>query len=168
MSSEFLKYVINEDIYSISEPELEKSQPSASDSVVHEPASVENKPAEPIMESHSSEVIAVLVATANHEIDPSTKDYIDKILNSVRLSLSEAQLIAVSDAAILPKNLSSFQRIISFTGDLPLPFSSLGKYSFHEWEQSRIILLDPPEIISGSVEFRKRLWNALKQEFKIE
>lgn len=160
---QFLKFLINEDIYKIDQ------EGSAVEYDLQEPK--EQNVAEPISETiiKSSDELAVYKSILVVVEDPTNvglnlkdKQYLAKILSAVNADLHKISLVNIHKNEI--EGLTGVEQILVFT-----PNSTFGVantlYELNTLDDAKIIISDPLDQVSQSVELRKSLWEALQKMF---
>ncbi|MEP2025861.1 MAG: hypothetical protein ABJH98_10990 [Reichenbachiella sp.] len=169
-SNEFLKYLINEDIYAIDEKSEVITQPDAvaetSDGAqkeevtsVQEPVVALEKPAKP-----TNEILIIFDNPTAVNLPAADLDYLGKILGAIGKSIDKVDFQNV--AATTPKT-AGYVHVIAFTPNhqLPIP-SSTQQYVSTKLGEGHLIIADALNNISASTDLRKKLWGVLQQVFK--
>lgn len=166
-SQEFLKYLINEDIYSV-----DKGSPVEA----YENTAIESfQVAEPIAEvvqesvvetksvvSQYKSILVVVEDESSDGLNNKDKQYLAKILSAVKADLYNISLVNIHNDEL--QGLVGVENILVFTPNSSLKVDS-AKYEMANYSQTKIILSDPLDKVSESVELRKQLWAALQKMF---
>lgn len=167
-SNDFLKFLINEDIYSIDD---QKEQPA-----VEQPSAAAAAPAEPSKTTEEPVAKVVLPAKPKHEIvilfdNPIAEAlpaddlaYLGKILGAIGRSAEKVDFLNVAKGA---PSVTGYAYVIAFTPNHQLPVSaSTQQYVSVELGDARLIVADALNNISASKDLRLKLWGVLQQVFK--
>ncbi|WP_422362253.1 hypothetical protein [Reichenbachiella sp.] len=168
-SNEFLKFLINEDIYLIDnlpeaevtiEPEKEtvaNSEPSPT--IVSEPKVTLSSPQKP-----TNEILVIFDNPTAKGLPTGDLEYLGKILGAIGQSTEKVDFQNV--AATTPKP-TGYDYVIAFTPNHQLPVAaSTQQYVSTKLGDGRLIVADALNNISASTDLRKKLWNVLQQVFK--
>ena len=159
---EFLKFLINEDIYSVDKTnaveayqEIEIKTPEVAEPkenlVEPEPNVVHYKP-----------ILVIVEDTTSEGLNNQDKQYLAKILSAVKADLHSITLINIQKEAL--KELNGVENILMFTPNSTLPIKS-ELYELANFDSAKIIASDPLGKVAQSVELRKQLWAALQKMF---
>lgn len=160
-SQEFLKYFITEDIYQVPEKQPDESIQVARE--VSDPTVPDESIDLPEIVEPSNEVLLIVRDEQNEILSDKDRVYLEKILHAVKLSWEMVDVLNLAKQQV--PRLTGYQRIMVFCTGAELPFSMTTNYAFTSWEGTQVLMVDPPEVISASVELRKKLWSALQQAF---
>jgi hypothetical protein len=166
-SQEFLKYLINEDIYSVDKGNpveayenaaIESPQVAEPIAEVKQEAEVETKPAV----SQYKSILVIVEDESSDGLNNKDKQYLAKILSAVKADLYSISLVNIHKNEL--QGLDGVENILVFTDNSSLKAES-SKYDMADYSQAKIILSDPLDKVSESVELRKQLWGALQKMF---
>ena len=164
-NQEFLKYLINEDIYSVDKGNpVEAYENAAIESPqVAEPITEDVQEAEvkPIVSQYKS-ILVVVEDESSDGLNNKDKQYLAKILSAVKADLYSISLVNIHKNEL--QGLDGVENILVFTDNSSLKAES-AKYKMANYSQAKIILSDPLDKVSESVELRKQLWEALQLMF---
>jgi len=169
-SNDFLKFLINEDIYVIDtklESELEtiRAVKESEDSVTSKISKVE-EPIEKLVvsEKQKNEVLVIFDNPTSADLPAEDKDYLGKILGAIGKSNEKADFHNVAQAT---PNADGYAFVIAFTPNHQLPVSaSTQQYVAVKLGNGQLIVADALNNISTSTDLRKKLWGVLQQVFK--
>ncbi|SMD37998.1 hypothetical protein SAMN04488029_3581 [Reichenbachiella faecimaris] len=169
-SNDFLKFLINEDIFLIDEKSVKNSQVDAvvdhedtpqkeKVSTVQEPSVELESPAKP---THETLILFDNPTAVN--LPTSDLEYLGKILGAIGSSIEKVDFQNV--AATTPKTVG-YSYVIAFTPNhqLPVPVSTQ-QYVSTKLGDGQLIVADALNNISASPDLRKKLWGVLQQVFK--
>lgn len=171
-SNEFLKFLINEDIYLIDQKE-ESSAVVEEVSVVEDSATVEevapavvSEPEEKlvVIEKPKNQILVIFDNPTAKELPAGDLDYLGKILGAIGQSTDKVDFQNV--AATTPKAVG-YDYVIAFTPNHQLPVAaSTQQYVSTKLGDGQLIVADALNNISASTDLRKKLWGVLQQVFK--
>lgn len=173
-SKDFLKFLINEDIYLIDNlPEAEVEVKEATEAPVKEttPAS-EPSPArvsEPKItlstpQKPTNEILVIFDNPTAKNLPAGDLAYLGKIMGAIGKSVEKVDFQNV--AATTPKAVG-YDYVIAFTPNhqLPVP-ASTQQYVSTKLGDGQLIVADALNNIAASTDLRKKLWGVLQQVFK--
>jgi hypothetical protein len=150
---EFLKHVINENLYLIDEQRDEyQTDESNEPDVVHEPI-VE-------MEKPGKSILVIFGYSDMGRIPQQQEEYLVKILAAVDLKLEDIDLKNSAQT----HETDQYEKVICFTkkySGIPTP----KHYEIDKIRETNWLVVDELNLISASTDLRKRLWNVLKTMF---
>ena len=169
-SNEFLKFLINEDIYlidnlpeapkEVKEPVVDSApKPESEKSIVSEPKVALSPPQKPV-----NEVLVIFDNPTAKHLPAGELEYLGKILGAIGRSVEKVDFQNV--AATTPKPVG-YRYVITFTPNhqLPVP-ASTQQYVAAKLGDGQLIVADALNNISASTDLRKKLWSVLQQVFK--
>lgn len=164
-AADFLKYVINEDIYLIdtfsdaveNTAEVEELKPAIQEDV-SEPTEELKKVVVP-----SNEILVVYDNVIADEMLQTELNYLGKILGAIGKS---TDLIDSLNVASSKPNHQGYKYVLCFTPNhkLPIPISTI-QYEKVNFEGAQVVIADSLTNISGSTDLRKKLWGVLQGMF---
>ncbi|MEO9967855.1 MAG: hypothetical protein ABJF11_18835 [Reichenbachiella sp.] len=168
-SNDFLKFLINENIYLIDEKgEAEAQAVDPKDTTSYSDDSQEaqaNEP-EPVLEKPipSNDILIIFDNPSEPELAVGDKEYLDKILGAIGKSIAIVDFLNV---AVTNPEINGYKQVIAFTPNHKLPIAvSTMQYAATTMDGIEIIVADSLINISGSTDLRKKLWGVLQQVFK--
>ncbi|WP_109829917.1 hypothetical protein [Reichenbachiella versicolor] len=161
MSSEFLKYLINEDIYIIEDEMYSSTSNQVS---IPKPGSKVLEAKEPVSEVSSSyepknDILILYEGQVTDEMHIADMELLSKILGAVSCSLDQVDIRPNA----IPIPLSVYEKVIAFTSNYN--FTQKVKYSMYNEGGTKIIISDPLSKVAISTEMKKSLWGAIQQLF---
>ena len=177
--SEFLKYIYNEELYIIDEPEL---QPVHADTAGTESKEVvvenENNNTSTLVEEptpisffgNNEKGILILVDDTTDELlNQKDLDLLMKIIESgLHYSKNDFALVNVAKKSIDQiLNEISYSYLISFGIDLSNSFSDTTPYTIHKVGSSQLLFSEPLSSMHDNKARKGKLWLALKSMFNI-
>lgn len=167
-SNEFLKFLINEDVYLIDNlpvaqeeerpkeiPQTEASAPT----IASEPKVILSTPQRP-----TNEILIIFDNPTAKSLPAGDLEYLGKIMGAIGKSVEKVDFQNV--AATTPKAVG-YGYVIAFTPNhqLPVP-ASTQQYVSTKLGDGQLIVADALNNIAASTELRKKLWGVLQQVFK--
>lgn len=168
-SNDFLKFLINEDVYIIDQKSEEKvtevlSENKPEKTKENEPSSV----AEPVEELEApempkNEILVIFDNPSAVELPAADFEYLGKILVAIGKSTDKVDFLNVAQNVT---NVNGYAQVIAFTPNhkLPVPVS-IQQYVAVKLEGAQLIVADALNNISASTDLRKKLWGVLQQVF---
>ncbi|UXX79312.1 hypothetical protein N7E81_18325 [Reichenbachiella carrageenanivorans] len=170
-SNDFLKFLINEDIYVIDGQNEEPPVVEAKEApvVVEAEKAIEAPvaakiiiPAKPTKPKH--EVIILFDNPIAETLPAVDMAYLEKILGAIGLSTEKVDFLNVAKHA---PSVSGYAYVIAFTPNHQLPVSvSTQQYVSVKLGDAQLIVADALNNISVSKDLRLKLWGVLQQVFK--
>jgi len=181
MENNHLKYLINEEIYVIDEPELEQTvtkseykENTEDTAVVAEPipeTTEEAKPAESkvnIQGNASANVLILFNNTEATEIPEKEKTFLTNILKAVKLTTSDIGLINTTDSTVTLERIQGTSKaniILAFETPDNVGLAEIQNYAISEASSCKILMADSLSEIEKDTEKKKALWTNLQQLF---
>lgn len=168
-TKDFLKFLINEEIYLIDSQEADgqpkpivADKPSASleDSTVV--AEEEAAPVAPSAPVH--EILVIFDNPISKDLVAGDREYLGKILGAIGQSIDQ---VAFHNMATGSTSTEGYRFVMAFTPNhqLEVPISTM-QYTSVKLKESQLIVADALSNIAQSTDLRKKLWAVLQQVFK--
>ncbi|WP_420579752.1 hypothetical protein [Reichenbachiella sp.] len=169
-SAEYLKFLINEDIYLIDNlpaPQEEVKEVVKETPPKHEPVSTvvaEPRVSLASTQKPDNEILVIFDNPTAKNLPAGELEYLAKILGAIGKSVEKVDFQNV--AATTPKPVG-YRYVITFTPNHQLPVAaSTQQYVSTKLGDAQLIVADALNNISTSTDLRKKLWGVLQQVFK--
>lgn len=168
-SKEFLKFLINEDIYVIDQKEVSVQKEPVEENALEEEQSVTVEVKEPeekmvLPVKPKNEILVIFDNPTAKNLPKEDLEYLGKILGAIGKSTEKVDFQNV--AATTPKAVG-YDFVIAFTPNHQLPVAaSTQQYVSTKLGDGQLIVADALNNISASTDLRKKLWGVLQQVFK--
>lgn len=153
---EFIKYLINEDIYIVDQAEENES---AEYPVVETPVPILEEPAEI---SNYKSILVIVEDDTSHGLNLNDKQYLAKILSAVKADLHSISLVNIHKESVGQTN--GVENILVFTENFEFN-TDYQLYELSDYQNAKLILSDPLKRVAQSVDLRKKLWSSLQKMF---
>lgn len=177
--SEFLKYIYNEELYIIDEPDklrghadtasteskevVVENETSNSSTLVEEPTPI------PFFGNNEKGILILIDDATDELLNQKDLDLLMKIIESgLHYSKNDFALVNVAKKSI-DQILSeiSYSYLISFGVDLSNSFSYTTPYTIHKVSSSQLLFSEPLSSMHDNQQRKGKLWLALKSMFNI-
>lgn len=169
--ADFLKFLINEDIYVIDEKkEIISTGTTGKEhventEVIHETSLVQ-EPVETLAPPNKQvhEILILFDNPSADDLPTADMEYLGKILGAIGQSNEKVDFLNLANETV---SSEGYKHIIAFTPNHQLPIDgSTQQYVAVKFGESKLIIADALNNISASTDLRKKLWGVLQEVFK--